>query len=608
MAVDIVAKLLLQTEDYQKNIKAARAEMKQFEEAGATVKSFITKMAVSLGAATTATAAFQKIIGSSRTLSKAFGEDLTEAKASVDTFFNAMAVADFSNFTNTMQDAISSAKEYYDQLGKLKTFQVFNNVDIDRIRRDMAKAKIVLVDKKSTEQQKQEAKKLLKDLDNEMLGKSKQLSALAYNTYYADLRAKLKSYGVAGSDSSLNNSIIKNVKESGNYDSAVKRLNELDKKAKSTMQKVYTYSTNAYGSTFSSYKMVATAATKAITNSIEYKTLRAIKEMGNEALKEAKGYEDLAINSETDAYNQIYTNLRKIGAGSKGSGAGKSGTSNSKTEVGPIGSISDLKAKIAELQKKYEVAADDGTRIGLMNAINTVSDKIKQTNFFAEIGGKRDIGPLTTNKTTKLSTSTSLEKALNEKIEPLITEKQVKNAVTYGEALTNLGSAMSYLNNATGSGAAGWASYGVNSMKALGNTYSALVKVIPALKVEAILKAMGSASDAPIVGWINAIAAASAMIATISSLPKFANGGIIEPTSGFIPGNQFSDDKILARVNAGELILNKAQQKNLATKLTSVPEVIMKGLNLNVNFVGRISGRDLEFVLDKRKQYNKYAL
>lgn len=176
MAVDIVAKLLLQTEDYQKNLKAARSEMKQFEQAGATVKSFLTKMAVSLGAATTATAAFQKIIGSSRTLSKAFGEDMAEAKASVDTFFNAMAIADFSNFTNTMQDAISSAKEFYDQLGKLNTIKVFNSNEVLKIQLAMSKARGVLMDKKSSEEAKKQAKDQLRALNQELLNTSKQLS------------------------------------------------------------------------------------------------------------------------------------------------------------------------------------------------------------------------------------------------------------------------------------------------------------------------------------------------------------------------------------------------------------------------------------------------
>lgn len=57
------------------------------------------------------------------------------------------------------------------------------------------------------------------------------------------------------------------------------------------------------------------------------------------------------------------------------------------------------------------------------------------------------------------------------------------------------------------------------------------------------------------------IAAMEAMIMA-ASIPKFANGGIVSngPTSG---------DRILARVNAGEMILNGSQQANLFDAINS---------------------------------------
>lgn len=55
------------------------------------------------------------------------------------------------------------------------------------------------------------------------------------------------------------------------------------------------------------------------------------------------------------------------------------------------------------------------------------------------------------------------------------------------------------------------------------------------------------------------IAAMQALITgakTLSALPGFAEGGIV-------PGSSFSGDNVLARVNSGELILNRSQQANL---------------------------------------------
>jgi len=55
----------------------------------------------------------------------------------------------------------------------------------------------------------------------------------------------------------------------------------------------------------------------------------------------------------------------------------------------------------------------------------------------------------------------------------------------------------------------------------------------------------------------------TAMIQTAASMvPKFAQGGIIT-------GGSTSGDKILARVNAGEMILNQRQQSNLFRAINS---------------------------------------
>ena len=59
-----------------------------------------------------------------------------------------------------------------------------------------------------------------------------------------------------------------------------------------------------------------------------------------------------------------------------------------------------------------------------------------------------------------------------------------------------------------------------------------------------------------------AIGAIAAMIAAFASIPKFATGGIVG-------GNYPTGDKVLARLNSGEMILNKKQQGNLYGLLTN---------------------------------------
>ena len=80
-------------------------------------------------------------------------------------------------------------------------------------------------------------------------------------------------------------------------------------------------------------------------------------------------------------------------------------------------------------------------------------------------------------------------------------------------------------------------------------------------------------------GWIAFLGAGLAAVATtISTLKGFAEGGIIE-------GASHSGDKIVARVNAGEMVLNKRQQSNLFNLLDG------NGIGQNAN------GGKVEFVI-----------
>lgn len=99
----------------------------------------------------------------------------------------------------------------------------------------------------------------------------------------------------------------------------------------------------------------------------------------------------------------------------------------------------------------------------------------------------------------------------------------------------------------------------------------------------AAAKAAKAHAAIPFVGVALAAVAVGGLIALISSsakkIPKFANGGIV-------PGGDGSGDRVLARVNPGELILNKAQQGRLANHLTSAASI-------RVEVEGKIRAKDI---------------
>lgn len=104
--------------------------------------------------------------------------------------------------------------------------------------------------------------------------------------------------------------------------------------------------------------------------------------------------------------------------------------------------------------------------------------------------------------------------------------------------------------------------------------------VTGAYSSEMAAKTAAAYASIPFIGPAIATAQIASMQAIIAaaSIPKFANGGIVQ-------GGPASGDQILARVNAGEMILNRTQQASLFSLLD-------RGVNINN------SGGDVKFRIE----------
>ena len=95
-----------------------------------------------------------------------------------------------------------------------------------------------------------------------------------------------------------------------------------------------------------------------------------------------------------------------------------------------------------------------------------------------------------------------------------------------------------------------------------------------------------------IIGIISAIQIILAIIGVKSSIPFFANGGIVRAAGGFqVPGNSFSGDRVPALLNSGELVLNRSQQGVLANALSG-------NAFDNLELTASLNGEDIVFAID----------
>lgn len=87
--------------------------------------------------------------------------------------------------------------------------------------------------------------------------------------------------------------------------------------------------------------------------------------------------------------------------------------------------------------------------------------------------------------------------------------------------------------------------------------------------------------------------AIAGILSAFASIPKFETGGIVG-------GASYYGDKILARVNSGELILNSQQQR----KLFGMMDSSSSGVAVELGLGTRISGSDIELVVERAIRKN----
>lgn len=90
---------------------------------------------------------------------------------------------------------------------------------------------------------------------------------------------------------------------------------------------------------------------------------------------------------------------------------------------------------------------------------------------------------------------------------------------------------------------------------------------------------------------VGALTTAMLVNTAVSAIPFLAGGGIAHAASGLLTGHHFSGDNVPVMVNDGELILNRAQQGNIASQLGG------GGIG-NLNLSAEVSAEKLRFVLN----------
>ena len=581
---DLITRLLLNTQQFDNNLGKSTKQIQGFQQkiqgfSSGAVSAF-TKFAGVLGVAYGATELLQKGLNSNATLQDKYNSLMQAGSTVTDQFFTAIYSGDWTVFNDGIEKAIKNAKEYADTYRNVQRMLETTSIKFEQT--DARKTQLEAIIEDDTKPL-EERKKAQQELDRILLmgvadiREASQITERELNNMLADLIGEAQYITTENAQ--------KLILDIRNKYSGLRKELDAYREVRDTKNQVL--NPNAFKYSGDEWYKINQDATKKYYQ--EYtkdqrayydELLRLADRMNDETFSSFQGLFDKLndLNDKAGTWEKDRAGARDEIAGIK--------TTASKKEIIPAGSIMEMQKKIADLRKKYENAADEGTRVGFMKAIKEAETELKMMQLRAAGTSLLPTGEI--NKPVGRNIADDVKSGYIN-IKPISTDCIQAN-YDYADSLGAIASIMGSVTNMTNEGAAGWLAYGANILSSISAAIPMITSLTTALTAKAAAEAAGSAAAVPVVGWINAVAAITAIMSAMAAVPKFADGGIIG-------GNSFIGDNMIARVNSGEMILNNRQQRNLFNLLDG------KG-GTSVNAGGevklRIEGRDLVGVINSQ--------
>lgn len=542
---DAIVRLLLNTQGFDGNLKKSKNEISRFSDFLAGAGGVVTKFAGGLGVAMTAGEAFNKTLQSSQVLGDMTASTMQAAKESVDQFFYSIGNGEFSSFLSGLDEIIQKAKEAYaamDQLGNTKiSYGYFSSKNEAQIQEAqyVAKNKFAPLEervkafgdwRKALEQQKQINETLRSDLMSAITKSvESEIGTGKIKVGFEDVEMALK---IDVTDPAKRGELKE--RYSNSYNAYQARKEYLTKARKGASDEARIEGIDKELAELDNiYK--ETIIVNAMLNKYKDEELSNIAAMASEYQKTSS-----ALNSISREYNETANEFNNANKAIKGFVA--------------VASLEGYKVYTGETGDKKPIRGKSEStdfRMASFNAENWANEEAKGLHNALrkkiESGEKIKIVPIEVDLD---------EIDIVDEIQDPLKDAQIKKAEEYTKTIQGIGYAMEGVNSiaqASGNQTVGF----------ITETFSSIAQMIISLNSLAVANGVANAAALPFPANLAAIATVVSTIAGIfSSLPKFADGGIIG-------GSSFFGDKMIARVNSGEMILNQSQQGRLFQMINS---------------------------------------
>ncbi len=509
-------------------------------------------LSVGLGAATTALKVAKDAFFANEQQLDEWGRSTESAKSLYNGFLDALNTGDISGYLSRINEIVNAARAAYDALDELGTYNAFNQVNSSRNRQKLTNA---IADYREGNG----SKAAIGDASRAVIGDLKDLYLKQQGAYVAAINKLAAERGVSGK------ALMQIANGSySNYEKA--------KAVQMTGERVNAQTTTS-GIAFTTVEKYAKNAAEAMGAA-----LRRINDTDWQELQKLGADAQNTLNEIGQTRRMVARAMGQSRVTASGGGGGASGGGGSSINL-------DALAFKVDDQFNGGMLPDQATEqlsVTMAKAMSTLisesiekadPEKIKmmmQTNTKGDIFAGAD-------------RSTVTEK------------KQGSGEQTMGKIAKGVG-ALSQITGAL-------QNMGVKLPDGVTKTIGvmqSLISIVQGVQTVISIFATGSQTANTVAVGLNTAAVSALTTALIvntasSVIPFFAHGGVARAANGFVGGNSYSGDLMPVAVNSGELILNRAQQGNLASQLSG-------GAMGAIEVYGRISGEDIELASRRRSR------
>lgn len=587
MAKDVIARLKADTSQWDSGLSRAGRSLDQFQQKNISLDAALqgsVRTLVRVGAqyasmgvaATAAMKVIKDAFMSSESNMDSWGGTVESVKSIYDSFCISLNNSSLDGWFSNMDNLIEKARQAYDAIDDLNTKMTIINPERVKIQGLITEQKEIIRKNGRESDAGKAAVAEINRLEPILKDTYTQEAKMNYSAFEAEVKKKLEEAGLGNLDSKSYRWLMRSFSSESEYE-------RLKAGAKTTVVGTGRYNLDEYGH----------AVGEEIKVSVKNTNQKLLDLFNDEWRAQYSQYLTASYSAKNSAFQVGIQDARYTRGGSGGNSSSSSSSSRCSSGLSGISDISglafgatksmkELNEELARYKKMKEEATTSFEYNEAIEGIEQVQKEIAVQPITLQLGVDAEkIVPIQEiiNNFFKEHPITP-EMKLPTNFFPSVSKSAEDTANAWKEAtraISNAGNAMTNLEDP--------------SAKVAGIVMQAIANIALGFAQASASPATGLAG---VFGWIAAVTAGvatmTATIAQIKSATEYhAQGGMVG-TSPFIPKGT---DTVPAMLTPGEIVLNAAQQRNMANNLQGTSNIVMQSSGES-----RISGEDIITVIN----------